>query len=58
MAKKKTKDAKSATQANDVEDQAQAKQMQVKLSGKTTRAKGHLGASTRRSQGKRDAKNS
>ena len=57
MAKKKaTKRATTSKKSNSVEDQARVVANRVKLSGKTTRAKGHLSATTRRNQSKRDSK--
>lgn len=38
-------------------DQARVLQERIKQSGKTSRAKGHVSAATRRNQTKRDARN-
>ena len=58
MAKKKaTKKAKRPT-SKLPEEKARVLKARVKQSGKSTRAKGHLSASTRRTQAKRDATNS
>lgn len=54
MAKKKPAQRKPA--AKDLEGKARTVQSRLKASGKTTRAKGHLSATTRRNQAKRDAK--
>ena len=54
MAKAKTPAKKRVTSS--AKTQAKAKQTRIALSGKTTRAKGHLSAATRRSQAKRDSK--
>ena len=61
MAKKKAKKTSAkvtAAKSLKAEGQARVVASRVKLSGKTTRAKGHLSASTRRSQAKRDGKGS
>lgn len=57
MAKKKTKKPKFLT-GTALEAQARLIKSRITASGKTTRAKGHLSASTRRSQARRDMKNS
>ncbi len=55
MAKKKSAKRATVRKSNPVEDQARVVASRVKLSGKTTRAKGHLSATTRRNQSKRDS---
>lgn len=65
MAKKKTKVAAKVAKAKSkartvktstVETKARVLKERIKKSGKSTRTKGHLSASTRRSQAKRDTK--
>jgi hypothetical protein len=57
MAKKMPVEDATVSKIDQVEGTARAAAARVKLSGKTTRQKGHLSANTRRSQAKRDAKN-
>lgn len=55
MAKKSNK--AQGPKGTTASDTARVLQERIKQSGKTTRAKGHLSASTRRSQSKRDNRN-
>lgn len=57
MAKKKTAVKKKVTKKAKAEGKARVTESRVKLSGQTTRVKGHVSARTRRNQAKRDAKN-
>lgn len=57
MAKKKTKKPNFLS-GTSLEAHARVIKTRITASGKTTRAKGHLSASTRRSQARRDMKNS
>jgi hypothetical protein len=57
MAKKKPAKKPKATKGTGAEDRGRALKSRIDASGKNTRVKGHLSASTRRSQAKRDSKN-
>lgn len=57
MAKKKSVPKPIVSKGAGVEKKARALKSRIDASGKSTRAKGHLSASTRRSQSKRDSKN-
>jgi hypothetical protein len=57
MAKKKPLQGKTVSKTQKAAGKARTAATRVKLSGKTTRVKGHTSARTRRSQAKRDAKN-
>lgn len=48
--------AKKTTKANEIETQARISKDNIKLTGKNTRAKGHLSATVKRQQAKRDNK--
>lgn len=56
MAKKKPAKKLAPSEGTGAEAKARALRSRLEASGKTTRAKGHLSASTRRSQAKRDSK--
>lgn len=57
MAKKKTLQSKPITKVAGIEGKARDTKSRIKLSGSTTRMKGHVQADTRRAQSKRDKKN-
>jgi hypothetical protein len=56
MAKKKPAEKPSTSKGTSSADKARVLKSRIKASGKTSRGKGHLSASTRRSQAKRDGK--
>lgn len=58
MAKKKATKKAKRPKSKLPEEKARVLKERIKQSGKATRAKGHLSASTRRAQAKRDAANS
>lgn len=57
MAKKKPAKKTNVSQGTGAENQARVLKSRIEASGQNSRAKGHLSASTRRSQAKRDSKN-